>query len=170
MNIHHRRALKVVTLAVLLDAALGAVYAQAMHISTWNGLYYATGIATTSGNSADLPHGWLPHAVTVLLMITVIPLFACTFSLVTTGFTADHVDKRHGQAGDEQAGAHAELGAGIGQLGARLDLLLRAVIPAPGTQAAPAARRTRVPKAKTGKTLPDQGESMTGDQDWPGQK
>lgn len=93
MNVHHRRALKVIALAALLDAALGAVYAQAMRISTWNGLYYATGIATTSGNSPDVPHGWLPHAVTMLIMTTVIPLVAATFSLVTTGLTADHIDK-----------------------------------------------------------------------------
>jgi hypothetical protein len=100
VNVHHRRALKVIALAVLLDAALGAVYAQAMRISTWDGLYYATGIATTSGNSSDLPHGWLPHVVTMLMMTTVIPLFGCTFSLVTTGLTADHVDKRHKQMTD----------------------------------------------------------------------
>lgn len=91
---HNRRALKVIALAVLLDAALGAVYAQAMHISTWNGLYYATGIATTSGNSPDVPHGWLPHAVTMLIMTTVIPLFAAAFSLVTTGLTSQDVHVR----------------------------------------------------------------------------
>jgi hypothetical protein len=100
VNVHHQRAVKVITLAVLLDAALGAGYAQAMRISTWNGLYYATGIATTSGNSADLPHGWLPHALTMGMMCLVIPLFAATFSLATTGLTADHVDKRHRQMAD----------------------------------------------------------------------
>lgn len=84
-----------VILAVTLDAVLGAGYALAMGISVWNGLYYATGVATTSGNSSDLPHGWLPHVLTMLMMTTVIPLVAGTFSLVTTGLTASHIDKRH---------------------------------------------------------------------------
>lgn len=100
MNGHHRTAVKVIALAFLLDAALGAAYAQAMRISTWNGLYYATGVATTSGNSSDLPRGWLPHVLTMLMMITVIPLVGATFSLVTTGLTSDHIDKRHKQMAD----------------------------------------------------------------------
>ena len=100
MNVHHQRAVKVITLAVLLDAALGAGYAQSMRISTWNGLYYATGIATTSGNSPNTPVGWLPHVLTMGMMCLVIPLFAATFSLATTGLTADHVDKRHRQMAD----------------------------------------------------------------------
>ena len=97
LNAHQRTAVKVIALAVVLDAALGTAYAQAMAISTWNGLYYATGVATTSGNSSDLPRGWLPHVLTMLMMTTVIPLVGATFSLVTTGLTAAHVDKRHGE-------------------------------------------------------------------------
>jgi hypothetical protein len=97
---HHRTALRLIALAVLLDAALGAAYGQAMRIGTWNGLYYATGIATTSGNSPDTPVGWLPHALTMCMMCLIIPLFAATFSLVTTGLTADHIDRRHRQMAD----------------------------------------------------------------------
>jgi hypothetical protein len=100
VNVHHRTAVKVIVLASALDAGLGIAYAQAMRISTWNGLYYATGVATTSGNSSDLPRGWLPHVLTMLMMTTVIPLVGATFSLVTTGLTADHVDKRHKQMTD----------------------------------------------------------------------
>jgi hypothetical protein len=100
LNVHHERAAKVITLAVLLDAALGAAYAASMHISTWRGMYYATGVATTSGNSPDTPVGWLPHVLTMLMMTTVIPLVAATFSLVTTGLTADHIDRRHEQIAD----------------------------------------------------------------------
>ena len=95
MNVHHRRALKVIALAALLDAGLGAAYAASMRISAWDGMYYATGVATTSGNSPDAPAGWLPHVITVMIMTTVIPLVAATFSLVTTGLTADHIDRRH---------------------------------------------------------------------------
>lgn len=95
MNAHHRTALRVLALAVLVDAALGVAYAVSMRIDVWDGLYYATGIATTSGNSPNVPVGWLPHVLTMGMMCLVIPLFAATFSLVTTGLTADHVDKRH---------------------------------------------------------------------------
>jgi hypothetical protein len=94
---HHRTALRVLILAILVDAALGVAYAASMSISVWDGLYYATGIATTSGNSPQTPVGWLPHALSMSMMCLVIPLFAAAFSLVTTGLTADHIDKRRRQ-------------------------------------------------------------------------
>jgi|SRR5277367_1096247 len=95
MNVHKQQAVKVLILAVVLDVCLGVAYAFANSISLGQGLYYATGVATTSGNSPAVPHGWLPYVLSALMMLTVIPLFAATFSLVTTGLTADHVDKRH---------------------------------------------------------------------------
>lgn len=94
---HHRTAFRVLLLAVLVDAALGIAYAVSMRISAGDGLYYATGIATTSGNSPHIPAGWLPHVLSMGMMCLVIPLFAAAFSLVTTGLTADHIDKRHRQ-------------------------------------------------------------------------
>lgn len=95
MNIHHQRARKVLSLAIGLDICLGVAYAYADNVNVWQGLYYATGVATTSGNSPASPHGWLAYVVTTAMMLLIIPLFAATFSLVTTGLTADHVDKKH---------------------------------------------------------------------------
>jgi TRAP-type mannitol/chloroaromatic compound transport system permease large subunit len=95
VNIHKQQAVKVLILAISLDVCLGVGYAFASSIPVWQGLYYATGVATTSGNSPDVPHGWLPYVLSALMMLTVIPLFAASFSLITTGLTADHVDRRH---------------------------------------------------------------------------
>jgi voltage-gated potassium channel len=97
LNVHHRRALAVLSGAVLLDIAAGLAFGAADHVGTWDGLYWATTTATTVGYGDLVPHGWLPHALAVACMVTVIPLFASVFSLVTTGFTASHVDKRHDQ-------------------------------------------------------------------------
>ena len=94
-NRHHRRAIIVLAAAVILDVIFGIAYGIANHTGIGDGLYYATGVATTSGNSPALPVGWLPHVLTVLMMATIIPLFAAAFSLVTTGLTANHIDTRH---------------------------------------------------------------------------
>ena len=94
VNAHHRRALRVLLAAVILDMFLGSLFSAVQGTSVWEGLYYATGTATTVG--ADItPRGTWPHVITVIMMITVIPLFAAVFSLLTAGLTADHVDKRH---------------------------------------------------------------------------
>jgi len=94
LNKHHRGAVRVFGLAVSLDIIFGIVFSFAEHVSTAEGLYYATATATTVG--ADIqPRGWLAHVLTVAMMATIIPLFAATFSLLTTGLTADHIDRKH---------------------------------------------------------------------------
>jgi hypothetical protein len=94
VNGHHRIAVRVLSCAIALDIVTGVCFSFAQHVGVPEGLYYATGVATTIG--ADIsPHGWLPHVLTVVMMTTIIPLFAAVFSLFTTGLTADHVDKRH---------------------------------------------------------------------------
>lgn len=94
-NRHHKRALRVLALAVIADGVFGLAFSYADHTGIPTGLYFATTTATTVGYGDVLPHGWLPHLLAVLIMITVIPLFASVFSLLTTGWTADHVDTRH---------------------------------------------------------------------------
>lgn len=97
MNAHHRRAVRVLALAGALDAMLGVTFGIAQHCGIASGLYFATVTATTVGYGDITPRGWLPHLLAVAMMLTVIPLFAATFSLLTTGLTADHVDRRHGE-------------------------------------------------------------------------
>lgn len=95
LNGHHRTAVRVLAIAVIADVVLGIAFSFADHVSIGDGLYFATVTATTVGYGDILPHGWLPHVLAVVIMLTVIPLFASVFSLLTTGWTADHVDARH---------------------------------------------------------------------------
>lgn len=95
MNVHHRRAARVLALAAGLDVAAGLAFGAAQGCGPWTGLYWATTTATTVGYGDVTPHGWLPHVIAVVVYLTVIPLFASVFALVTTGLTADHVDTRH---------------------------------------------------------------------------
>lgn len=97
LNRHHRRATRLLAFAAGLDAVLGAAFGQAQHIGPWDGLYFATVTATTVGYGDITPRGWLPHLLAVLIMCTVIPLFAAVYSLVTTGLTADHIDNQLGR-------------------------------------------------------------------------
>lgn len=102
---HHRHAMRVIFLAACLDVILGVMFAAAQGISAWDGLYFATTTATTVGYGDITPHGWLAHVIAVLIMITVLPLFAATFSLFTSGLAsretevqvqaAEHRIRRH---------------------------------------------------------------------------
>jgi voltage-gated potassium channel len=108
LNLHHRRALGIMAAAVALDVALGLLFAAAQHVSAGLGLYFAVTTATTVGYGDVSPRGWAPHVIAVAMMLTVIPLFAATFSLVTTGLTSGdiklHIDKRHGELKDRIGG------------------------------------------------------------------
>jgi voltage-gated potassium channel len=88
---HQRRALATIAAAAILDVSLGVAFAVTDHVSAADGLYWATTTATTVGYGDIAPKGWLPHALAVAVMLTVIPLFAATFSLLTSGLTAGHV-------------------------------------------------------------------------------
>jgi hypothetical protein len=97
----HRRALATVAVAVGLDLVLGVCFAAAQHIGVWDGLYFATTTATTVGYGDITPHGWLPHVISVLVMVTVIPLFGAAFSLFTSGLSVVHIRKASKAAHDE---------------------------------------------------------------------
>jgi voltage-gated potassium channel len=99
----HRRALAVILAASVLDAGLGLAFAAASHVSAWDGLYWATTTATTVGYGDITPHGWLAHLVAIGVMITVIPLVAAAFSLLTSGLTSAHV-----AASEDRMKAHFE--------------------------------------------------------------
>jgi voltage-gated potassium channel len=94
MHRHHAAALTVITAAVVLDAGLGAWFGTADHIGVPDGLFFATTTATTVGYGDLTAHGWLPHVLAVIMMLTVIPLFTAAFSLFTSGLAAQDMRRR----------------------------------------------------------------------------
>jgi hypothetical protein len=94
VNSHHKKALAVLGVTAVLDIALGLAFGAADHVGFWHGLYCATGTATTVGCDVA-PQGWLPHVISVAMMLTVVPLFSSVFAFFVTGLTAAHIDARH---------------------------------------------------------------------------
>jgi voltage-gated potassium channel len=85
--------------ALSLDAFLGWLFALVEHISVWNGLYYAVTTASTVGYGDISPTTTGSKVIAVIMMFTVIPLFAAAYSLMTAGLTTGHlkkhIDKKH---------------------------------------------------------------------------
>jgi hypothetical protein len=99
LNVHHRRALQVLGATVAADVALGVCFGLADHIGVPHGLYCATGFATTDGCDVS-PHGGVAYVLGALMMISLIPLVGVVWAYITTGLTADHIDKRHDEMTD----------------------------------------------------------------------
>jgi hypothetical protein len=89
----HRTALATIGVAVVLDVVLGLLFSVSDHVPAWDGLYFSTVTATTVGYGDIIPHGWGPHVLAVLIMVTVIPLFGASFSLFTSGLSALRVHR-----------------------------------------------------------------------------
>ncbi|HET6867732.1 MAG TPA: potassium channel family protein [Solirubrobacteraceae bacterium] len=87
----HRRALLTLAVAVALDIAAGFAFAAVEHVGAGIGLYWALTTATTVGYGDVAPRGTAGHLIAAVAMLTVVPLFAATFSLLTSGLTAEHV-------------------------------------------------------------------------------
>ena len=94
---HRRRALDTIAAAATLDIALGVLFAWAEHLNIWLGLYWALTTATTVGYGDVTPHTVAGHVIAALVMLTVVPLFAATFSLFTSGLTDVHVRRAEGR-------------------------------------------------------------------------
>lgn len=109
-----RKAAAVIAVAAGLDVAGGLAFAATNHEPAATGLYWAVTTATTVGYGDITPHGTASRIIATAVMLTVIPLFAATFSLVTTELTAVHV-RSEGQATRDH---HETLAGG---LHARLD-------------------------------------------------
>lgn len=88
---HHRQALTVIATAVLLDAGLGLAYsAETPRLPWWHGLYCALATAVTVGGDIP-PANTAGYAINALECALVVPLFAATFSLFTSGLAGMHV-------------------------------------------------------------------------------
>ena len=97
LNMHHKKALGVLGVTAISDAILGCLFGKADHIGVAHGLYCATGFATTDGCDVT-PHGWAAYLLGTVMMLTLIPLVGVIWAFVTTGITADHIDRRHREA------------------------------------------------------------------------
>jgi len=95
VNAHHSRALRLFATVIVIDQVLGVAFALASHIYVPDGMYWAVVTVTTVGYGDITPHGWMAHLVSVAVMILAIPLWTGAFGLITAGFVADHVDRRH---------------------------------------------------------------------------
>ena len=88
-----QRALETILVAAALDVIAGVIFAVVEHLSIGTGLYWAVATATTVGYGDVTPHTTAGRCVAVVAMLTVIPLFAATFSLITSGLSARHIDR-----------------------------------------------------------------------------
>jgi voltage-gated potassium channel len=95
----NRRAAIYTIMAAATFDLIGAVWFAAIeHLSVATGVYWSVTTATTVGYGDITPHTHVGRLVAVLVMLTVIPLFAATFSLLTTSLTTLHVSKLHDEA------------------------------------------------------------------------
>lgn len=87
----HKAAAITVTAAGVLDLGLGWAFAVAEHLPVTTGLYWAVTTATTVGFGDVTPHNPIGRVIAVAVALTVVPLFAATFSLFTSALTTTHV-------------------------------------------------------------------------------
>jgi voltage-gated potassium channel len=94
-----RRAAIYTIIAATAFDLIGAIwFASTEHLSVPTAIYWSVTTATTVGYGDITPHTHLGRLIAVLVMLTVIPLFAATFSLLTTRLTTMHVSKLHAEA------------------------------------------------------------------------
>jgi voltage-gated potassium channel len=96
--VNRRAALTTIAGAVAFDL-IGAVWFAAVeHLPVLTGIYWSITTATTVGYGDITPQTHTGRLIAVLVMLTVIPLFAATFSLLTTSLTTAHMSKLHDEA------------------------------------------------------------------------
>ena len=95
---NRRAAIYTIIAAVAFDLIGAVVFAAVEHLSLPTGIYWSVTTATTVGYGDVTPHTHVGRFIAVLVMLTVIPLFAATFSLLTTTLTTGHVSKLHDEA------------------------------------------------------------------------
>lgn len=81
----------VIALAVIMDFFLGLGFAYVTGIPLWHGLYCALANAVTLGGDVS-PVNSAGYVVNALECMTVVPLFAATLALFTSGLTGNSLD------------------------------------------------------------------------------
>jgi GH25 family lysozyme M1 (1,4-beta-N-acetylmuramidase) len=99
---HHKGAVLTIAAAAVTDIACGLAYAAAEHTGTGYALYCAAGNAVTEG-ACTAPATAAGHLIDLAEFMLVVPLFAATFSLFTSGLAAGHV-----QAAEQRIKDHVE--------------------------------------------------------------
>jgi voltage-gated potassium channel len=95
---NRRAAIYTIVGAVCFDVVGAVVFAAVEHIAVLTAFYWSITTATTVGYGDVTPHTHAGRVIAVLVMLTVIPLFAATFSLLTTTLTGMHMEKLHAEA------------------------------------------------------------------------
>lgn len=98
MTINRRAAIYTIFAAVAFDFFGAIWFAAVEHLSVATSLYWSVTTATTVGYGDITPHTHTGRLIAGLVMLTVIPLFAATFSLMTTTLTSMHISKLHDEA------------------------------------------------------------------------
>jgi voltage-gated potassium channel len=80
---HRRHVAVLLTAAIAITVAGGALFAATQHYPLTTGLYWAVTTATTVGYGDVTPHNAIGRVVASVVMLTTIPLLASVFALVT---------------------------------------------------------------------------------------
>lgn len=104
---HGRAAWLTIAAAAVIDVAGGLAFAAAEHISDGHALYFAVTTATTAGYGDITPRTAAGHWIAVALMLTAVPLFTATFSLMTAHLASENV-KWHIRDTEERIKRHVD--------------------------------------------------------------
>lgn len=101
---HHRIAGITVAAALALDVLLGWAFAAVQHVPVWLGVYCALANAVTVGGTVPPSVPW-GYGLTAAECALVVPLFAATFSLFTSGLAGLHVTRSEARLKEHVAAA-----------------------------------------------------------------
>jgi hypothetical protein len=115
MSPRHQMAWTILWLAAAMDSLGGIMFSAVEHVSFGLGQYWALTTATTVGYGDVTAHTVAGRLVSAVVMLTVIPLFAATFSLLTAGISAGKTKEHLRSAVDDIKEHHrAELDRRLG--------------------------------------------------------
>ena len=123
----HRPAIITIFAAASLDLLGAWLFSITEHISFGLSCYWAVVTATTIGYGDIAPRTAAGHWIAIMVALTVVPLFAATFSLFTAGLGAIHLGKAEDRLADHvttmREGVHEALNERMAALHARVSEL-----------------------------------------------